>query len=302
MVLVREHAAVRVPATSANLGPGFDVLGLSLSFYDELTLAVIDGPDEAIINGEGAAELPTDANHLVIRSARSALDQVGVSVPGLRLTATNQIPQARGMGSSSAAIVAGIALARELVGTERFSISDFINLAGRLEGHPDNIAPCILGGMTIAWIDEMGHHAVKLEVHDQIVPVVSIPDFKVPTQTARGLLPLRVSHDDAVFNISRSSLLVYAMTQDPSLLLTATEDRLHQRQRADVMPDTFRAIGALRRAGLPAVVSGAGPTVLTLATAQSQSVVAEVLAAAGLNFRTLPLLVDKTGVQAVSIS
>lgn len=301
-MLVRERAAVRVPATSANLGPGFDVLGLSLGFYDELTIEVTDSPDEAFIIGEGAAELPTDANHLVIRSARAVLDQVGVSVPGLRLTATNQIPQARGMGSSSAAIVAGIGLARELVGAEKLSVSEFINLAGRLEGHPDNIAPCILGGMTIAWIDEMGHHAVKLEVHNQIVPVVSIPDFKVPTQAARGILPLRVPHDDAVFNISRSSLLIYAMTKDPSLLFTATEDRLHQRQRADVMPDTFRAIGALRRAGLPAVVSGAGPTVLTLATAETQSAVTEVLSSTGLDFRTLPLSVDKTGVQAVPLS
>lgn len=301
-MLVRERAAVRVPATSANLGPGFDVLGLSLGFYDELTIEVTDAPDEAVIIGEGAIELPTDASHLVIRSARSALDQVGVSVPGLRLTATNQIPQARGMGSSSAAIVAGIALARELIGADKLSVSEFINLAGRLEGHPDNIAPCILGGMTIAWMDEQGHHAVKLDVHDQIVPVVSIPDFKVPTQTARGLLPLRVPHDDAVFNISRSSLLIYAMTQDPSLLFTATEDRLHQRQRADVMPDAFRAIGVLRRAGLPAVVSGAGPTVLTLATPQTQSLVSDLLLSAGLDFRTLPLSVDKAGVQAVPIS
>ena len=299
-MLAATRASVRVPATSANLGPGFDVLGLSLGFYDQLTVEVIDGPDQAIISGEGKAELPTDEKHLVLRSIRKGLELVNESVPGLKLVANNQIPHARGMGSSSAAIVAGIALARELVGADRISTSDFINLAGQLEGNPDNIAPCILGGMTIAWMDEVGHHAVKLEVHPDVVPVVSIPDFKVPTEKARGLLPLRIPHDDAVFNVSRSSLMVYAMTQDPSLLLTATDDRMHQRQRADVMPDTLRAIAALRRAGLPAVVSGAGPTVLTLASVQSAPQVTGVLAEQALNFQTMVLSVDQAGVQAVA--
>ena len=299
-MLAATRASVQVPATSANLGPGFDVLGLSLGFYDQLTVEVIDGPDQAIISGEGQVELPTDEKHLVLRSIRKGLELVNESVPGLKLVSNNQIPHARGMGSSSAAIVAGIALARELVGADRISVSEFINLAGQLEGHPDNIAPCILGGMTIAWMDEVGHHAVKLEVHPDVVPVVSIPDFKVPTEKARGLLPLRIPHDDAVFNISRSSLMVYAMTQDPSLLLTATDDRMHQRQRADVMPDTLRAIAALRRTGLPAVVSGAGPTVLTLASVQSAPQVAGVLAEQELNFQTMVLSVDHAGVQAVA--
>jgi homoserine kinase len=233
---------------------------------------------------------------------RAAFDFAGLKVPGLKLTCKNQIPHARGMGSSSAAIVGGIALAREIMGAERLSISDFINLAGRLEGHPDNIAPCILGGMTIAWIDNEGHHAVKLDVHPDIVPVVSIPDFKVPTETARGLLPLRIAHDDAVFNLSRSSLMVYAMTKDPDLLFTATEDRMHQRQRADVMPQTLRAVTELRSVGLPAVISGAGPTVLTLAAAGSAPQVAEVLQGSGLGFKTITLGVEPDGVQALPIT
>lgn len=301
-MLASQRASVQVPATSANLGPGFDVLGLSLGFYDELSVEVIDGADQAIISGEGEQDLPTDEKHLVLRSIRKGLELVNEAVPGLKLTANNKIPHARGMGSSSAAIVAGIALARQLVGPDRISIPDFINLAGRLEGHPDNIAPCILGGMTIAWMDDDGHHAVRLAVHPDVVPVVSIPDFKVATEKARGLLPLRIPHDDAVFNVSRSSLMVYAMTQDPSLLFTATEDRIHQRQRADVMPDTLRAISILRRAGLPAVVSGAGPTVLTLATAETAPLVTQVLADANLNFQTMSLPVDQAGVRAVSNS
>lgn len=301
-MLANERAAVRVPATSANLGPGFDVLGLSLKYYDELSVEVSAGPDQVKVIGEGETELPTDDKHLVIRSMRAAFDFAGLEVPGLKLTCKNQIPHARGMGSSSAAIVGGIALARELMGAEQLSIADFINLAGRLEGHPDNIAPCILGGMTIAWIDNEGHHAVKLDVHPDIVPVVSIPDFKVPTETARGLLPLRIAHDDAVFNLSRSSLMVYAMTKDPDLLFTATEDRMHQRQRADVMPQTLRAVTELRSVGLPAVISGAGPTVLTLAAAESASQVAEVLQGAGLGFKTITLGVEPDGVQALPIN
>lgn len=301
-MLANVRAAVRVPATSANLGPGFDVLGLSLKYFDELSVEVSDGPDQVNVIGEGETELPTDDKHLVIRSMRAAFDFAGLKVPGLKITCKNQIPHARGMGSSSAAIVGGIALARELMGAERLSISDFINLAGRLEGHPDNIAPCILGGMTIAWIDNEGHHAVKLDVHPDIVPVVSIPDFKVPTETARGLLPLRIAHDDAVFNLSRSSLMVYAMTKDPDLLFTATEDRMHQRQRADVMPQTLRAMTELRSVGLPAVISGAGPTVLTLAAAGSASQVSEVLQSAGLGFKTITLGVEPDGVQALPIN
>lgn len=297
-MLVKQSATVKVPATSANLGAGFDVLGLSLGFYDELSVEVIDGEDVAIISGEGSADLPTDGQHLVIKSLRKGLDFAGVNVTGLKLNATNKIPHARGMGSSSAAIVAGIALAQALVGREKLSTLDLINLAGRLEGHPDNIAPCILGGMTIAWMDEDGHHAVRLDVHPEIVPIVSISNFKVATQTARDLLPLRIAYDDAIFNVSRSSLMVYAMTQDPSLLFTATEDRLHQRQRADVMPATLRLIAALRREGMAAVVSGAGPTVLTLAAAGQVAAVRQIVEANSEGFETMELTVDQGGVQA----
>jgi homoserine kinase len=297
-MLAKQSATVQVPATSANLGAGFDVLGLSLSFFDELSVAVTTEKDSVVISGEGEGDLPLDGRHLVIKSLRKGLELVGESAIGLKLTATNRIPHSRGLGSSSAAIVAGVMLAQALVGEDRISTADVINLAGRLEGHPDNIAPCILGGMTIAWMDEDGHHAVRLDVNSEIVPVVAIPNFKVPTVKARNLLPLRIPHNDAVFNISRSSLMVYAMTQDPSLLFTATEDRLHQRQRADVMPETLRAIGALRREGIAAMVSGAGPTVLCLTTTAQAGAVKEIVDANCEGFETMQLAVDQGGAKA----
>jgi homoserine kinase len=297
-MLAKQSATVKVPATSANLGAGFDVLGLSLSFFDELSVEVTADKDCAVISGEGELDLPLDGRHLVLKSLRRALDLVGESATGLMLTATNRIPHSRGMGSSSAAIVAGVMLAQSLVGENRISTADLINLAGRLEGHPDNIAPCILGGMTIAWMDDHGHHAVRLDVHPEIVPVVAIPSFKVPTAKARNLLPLRIPHDDAVFNISRSSLMVYAMTKDPSLLLTATEDRMHQRQRADVMPETLHVIGALRREGIAAMVSGAGPTVLTLTTAEQAELVKEIVDDNCDGFETMQLAIDQGGASA----
>ncbi|KGA08334.1 MAG: hypothetical protein GM45_5995 [actinobacterium acAMD-5] len=298
---LQERASVKVPATSANLGAGFDVLGLSLGFYDELSVEVITGTDLVVIDGHGFDSLPKDGTHLVMRSIRKGLEAMGEKVDGLLLRCQNQIPHARGMGSSSAAIVAGLALAKGLCtdGSDRMPTELMIDLAGRMEGHPDNIAPCILGGMTIAWIDDEGHHAVRSDVHPDIVPVVSIPNFKVKTETARGLLPIRIPHDDAVFNISRSSLMVYAMTQDPSKLFVASDDRMHQRQRADAMPATLRAVAALRRAGLAAVVSGAGPTVLTLANSQTANEVSGIVDSAGAKFETLTLAVDQGGVQAL---
>jgi homoserine kinase len=297
-MLAKQSATVKVPATSANLGAGFDVLGLALSFFDELSVEVTTEKDSVEISGEGELDLPLDGRHLVIKSLRKGLELVGESAAGLSLKATNRIPHSRGMGSSSAAIVAGVLLAQALVGEDRISTADLINLAGRLEGHPDNIAPCILGGMTIAWMDDDGHHAVQLDVHPDVVPIVAIPNFKVPTVKARNLLPLRIPHDDAVFNISRSSLMVYAMTKDPSLLLTATEDRLHQRQRADVMPETLRVIGALRREGIAAMVSGAGPTVLSLTTTAQAGVVKEIVAANCDGFEIMQLAVDQGGAKA----
>ena len=293
------QAAVRVPASSANLGPGFDVLGLSLAFYDECRVEVVPGPDRVELEGQGERDLPRDGSHLVLRSLRAGLEAVGESAEGLWLRCRNRIPQARGMGSSSAAIVAGLALARGLARENQLTLDQLVDLAGRLEGHPDNVAACLLGGMTLAWTDATGHHAVRMDVHPEVVPVVSVPAFKVPTEEARALLPRTVSLADAVFNLSRSSLLVHALTRDPGKLWVATEDRLHQQQRAAVMPATWRVVAALRGEGLPAVVSGAGPTVLTLAGPQEAWRVQEIVEATESGFETMVLAVDPSGVQAL---
>lgn len=272
-----EGVRVVVPATSANLGPGFDTLGLALSLADEVTARVRERGYRVAVTGQGATEVPTGRHHLIVRTILRTFDAFGVPPPpGLELTCHNRIPHARGLGSSSAAIVAGILLARALLadgaaGTvsgevlERFDDATALRLAAQLEGHPDNVAPCLLGGLTIAWTDQRhGARAVRRELAAGVRPMVFIPTTRSLTAHARSALPGMVPHGDAAFNAARSALLVHALTTEPSLLLVATEDRLHQQYRAPDMPQTAALVGSLRQAGVPAVVSGAGPSVLAL--------------------------------------
>ena len=259
---VTEAVTVRVPATSANLGAGFDSLGLALSLHDEVTARVTSGRTEVVVTGEGRGVLPDDESHLVVSSFRHACEALGRPVPGLELHCRNAIPQARGLGSSSAAIVAGVLLAAGLTAGETVGEDVLLRIAADIEGHPDNVAPCLLGGFTIAWTEEGGARAVRLEPVADLDLVIYLPEGQGLTSHARAALPGRVPHDDAAFNIARSALTVYAITADPTLLLAATEDRLHQRYRAEVMPGTIRLVDHLRQMGVPAVVSGAGPAVL----------------------------------------
>jgi homoserine kinase len=259
---------VRTPATSANLGPGYDCLGLALSLFDEVTGWVTDGGVEVEISGEGAGELPTDERHLIVRTMRQTFDELGAPQPGLALRCLNRIPQARGLGSSSAAIVAGVKLANVLAG-EPLGSADEVRLAGRIEGHPDNIAPCLLGGFTIAWISGGQAQAVSLPVAAGVQPTVFVPAVRGLTAQARAALPGTVPHHDAAFNAGRSALLVHALTSAPELLFAATEDRLHQDYRAPGMPGTAELLRRLRAAGVAAVVSGAGPSVLALSAVPS---------------------------------
>jgi homoserine kinase len=254
---------VRVPATSANLGPGFDAFGLALRLHDEVTARVSDA-FRVDVTGEGAGELAVDESHLVVRSMLAAFDRLGGRPRGIELTCVNRIPQARGLGSSSAAIVAGILAARALVdgGAGLLDDAAVLRLAGDLEGHPDNVAPCLLGGFTIAWEEEGGARAVRLAPADGVHPVVFVPTERGLTAQARAALPATVPHADAARNAGRAALLVHALTADPTLLLPATEDRLHQEYRASGAPATYALVNALRAAGVPAVVSGAGPSVL----------------------------------------
>ena len=261
-----EQVRVRVPATSANLGPGFDALGLALGLHDEVTARVAAGATAVTVTGEGAGELPTDERHLVVRAMAAAFDAVGVRPAGLDVTCTNRIPQARGLGSSSAAIVAGIVAARALVvdGSDRLPDEEVLRVAAALEGHPDNVAPCLLGGLTIAWTEPAGARAARLDPAAGVRPVLFVPAGRGFTAEARAALPERVPHADAAFNAGRSALLVHALTSAPDLLLAATEDRLHQGYRAPSAPATADLVAALRADGVPAVVSGAGPSVLAL--------------------------------------
>lgn len=258
---------VRVPATSANLGPGFDALGLALGIYDEVTARVADEGVRVRVTGEGAAELPDDVQHLVASSALAAFDRLGDRPSGLDIDCVNAIPQARGLGSSSAAIVAGIMAARGLVegGSQRFDEEAVLRLAAEIEGHPDNVAPCVYGGFTIAWTESSGGaRAVRLVPHPAVRPTVFVPAERGLTAQARAALPPAVPHGDAAHTAGRAALLVHALTTEPSLLYPATEDRLHQQYRATGMPATADLVATLREAGVAAVVSGAGPSVLAL--------------------------------------
>ena len=255
----------RIPATSANLGPGFDTLGMALSFYDEYEAEVIDSGLEIIIHGEGKDTAPSDESNLIYKTMKLVFDANGQKMPSIRLTCHNNIPHGRGMGSSGAAVAGGVMLAAGLLSPEvELSEQQLLEYATELEGHPDNVAPALFGGLTIAWMDEAGPHHKKLAVHRGLSPLVLVPPHQMSTKLARSLQPESVPHTDAVFNVSRSALLVAALTQSPELLLAATEDRLHQNYRASAMPETSELIEALRSEGHPAVVSGAGPSVLVL--------------------------------------
>ncbi|GAB1694134.1 homoserine kinase [Krasilnikovia sp. M28-CT-15] len=263
---VSEPVRVRTPATSANLGPGFDALGLALGLHDDLSATVTGDTFTVTVTGEGAGELPTDERHLVVRAMLAAFDELGARPAGVAVHCVNRIPQARGLGSSSAAIVGGVLLARALVtdGADRLDDAAALRVAARLEGHPDNVAPCLLGGFTIAWTEAAGARAVRLETAEGVCPTVFVPAERGLTATARAALPPQVPHADAAFNAARSALLVHALTAAPELLFPATEDRLHQGFRAPAMPGTASLVAGLRAAGVAAVVSGAGPSVLAL--------------------------------------
>lgn len=265
---------VQVPATSANLGPGFDTLGLALSVYDELTVtALADDRLEIDVTGSGASEIARDESNLVFRSIEHVYRDAGRETPGLRIVARNGVPHGRGLGSSGAAVTAGVLAAKGLLAGEvEFTDADLLRLATELEGHPDNVAPALFGGLTIAWTGENGPQHKKLLVHRGVAPLVLVPERTMSTTLARSLQPPQVSREDAVFNVSRTALLIAALMQSPELLLDATADRLHQDYRAEAMPETHALVQALRAAGFAAVVSGSGPSVLVLADGPGERV------------------------------
>jgi homoserine kinase len=258
---------VRVPATSANLGPGFDTLGLAVELRDTVRATVVDDGLSVTVDGEGADDVARDETHLVVRAMRTTFSRLAVSPPGLEVVCTNVIPHGRGLGSSAAAIVGGVFLARALVvdGDRRLSEDAAFRLAADLEGHPDNVAPAVHGGLTISGRAADGFFAARVPVDPSIRAVVFVPPMPLSTEVARALLPGSVAHADAAANAGRAALLVSALAGQTSLLLTATEDRLHQQFRRAAMPDTLDLVDRLRADGHAAVVSGAGPSVVVLA-------------------------------------
>jgi homoserine kinase len=258
---------VRVPATSANLGPGFDTLGLALSLYDEVEAWVCESGLSIEVSGEGADLAEAGEEHLIVYAMRVAFTVIGAQPPGLGLRCVNRIPHGRGLGSSAAAIVAGILAARALAGPGAAKLPDdaLLGLATGIEGHPDNVAACLAGGLTIAWSADGEPRMARLEPAASIRPVICVGPTPVRTEVARRLLPDLVPHREAAANAGRSALLIAALTQlptEPATLLAATRDWLHQDYRAEAMPETAALTGRLRAAGIPAVVSGAGPSVL----------------------------------------
>lgn len=293
---------VRVPATSANLGPGFDAFGLSLALYDDVVAQVSDEPGVRVdAHGEGADTLPRDHRHLVAKAMLRGFDAMGGRPRGVDLVCANRIPHSRGLGSSAAAIVAGLVLARALTvgGDDRLPDQALLELATALEGHPDNVAACLYGGATVAWTRaDSSIHVLVERPSASVVPVACVPSTAVATRKARGLLPESVPHADAAHSAARAALLVTALTRRPDLLLDATEDRLHQEYRRSAYPRTLDLVAKLRGAGIPAAVSGAGPTVLALADAATAGSVAGL---AGARFTTLVLEVDTEGARVLPL-
>jgi homoserine kinase len=308
---VRSPAVVRAPATSANLGPGFDAFGLALGLYDQVEARVTGDGLAVQVLGEGDETAGAGERHLVVRAMRAAFDAMGGQPAGLALRCTNGVPHGRGLGSSAAAVVSGILAARALVadGTDRLPDAGVLRLAVDLEGHPDNVAACLAGGLTVAWHpavpggctgsvaevatgitaepgagsgadvvpgadvirgERPAGRAVRLlrfDVLAAITAVACVAPGAMATHEARAALPASVPHADAAANAARSALLLAALTSDPSVLFDATEDYLHQRYRVAAMPATADLLARLRRAGVAAVMSGAGPSVLALGRA-----------------------------------
>ncbi len=274
--LLRPGASVevRVPASSANLGPGFDSVGCALGVWDTCRATVTADPGlVVVVSGEGEGAVPLDASHLVHRAMQVAWGELGVRPPeGLRLECENAVPHGRGMGSSATAIVTGVVAAQALHDISRDADGDDVDLAltndlaARLEGHPDNSSASVYGGVTLSWSDDeyASTTTVHLPVHPDLEPVVLAPEAQLSTAKARSVLPQQVRLADAASNSARAALLAHAIGSDPGLLLAATREWLHQEARRPSYAASMALVDDLRASGHAAVISGAGPSVLVL--------------------------------------
>jgi homoserine kinase len=292
---------VQVPASSANLGPGFDAFGLALSMHDRYVAQVLDDVVLDIdVTGEGADEVPRTDKNLLVKAMYKGFDFLGGRPKGLAIRALNVNPHGRGLGSSASAIIGGLVLARALVlnGEDHMNDIQLLSLATDMEGHPDNVSASLFGGATISWFDLEKHkssaHCIHLNVDPRIQALAYIPAKALATSKARKMLPESIPFDDAVRNSRNASLMGHALTSRPDLLLTATEDFLHQSYRAEAMPESYALVQKLRGAGVAAFISGAGPTVLALHTADQREV-EELKLAGGKAFTATPLEIASRG-------
>lgn len=299
------HAVrVTVPGSTANLGSGFDALGMALALHDIVDVrAEAGGTDLGIdVHGQGADVVARDERHLLVRAVRATLDELDVGPFSLRLRCVNRIPHSRGLGSSAAAVIAGIAAGYAIAGApmdDMRSDARALRIAADFEGHADNVAASLYGGLVLTWAGPAGFRASRMEPHPHLRPVALVPEVESATTATRGLLPEFVSHSDAAFSAGRAALVVHAMTSAPELLLDATEDRLHQDYRTPAWPRTAELVKSLRARGIPAAVSGAGPTVLAFAESSALSAMAVEIEQGG--FVTRPLAVDREGVRVESM-
>jgi homoserine kinase len=300
------HAVrVVVPASSANLGPGFDAMGLALGIHDEITAMITDDQGIRIhVEGEGVGELPTDETHLVAQAMNLGFATMNKIPAGYVINCRNAIPHGRGLGSSAAAIIGGLAVARELVegGSELLPDTELLNIALSMEGHPDNVSASLYGGFTVSWLESPAvAGSVSIKLHPDVIPIVAVPPNPLATSMARDVLDGQVLRSDATHNVARAGLLVHAMSANPEYLFPATADALHQDARAHIYPETTALIALLRAQNIAAVVSGAGPAVLMLID-KSQPAQLEVLA--GLlpaDWTSVAVPVDQEGVRRVEI-
>ncbi len=290
---VGKKVTVTVPGSSANLGPGFDTLGLAVSLYDTVEVEVIPAGLQVEVFGEGQGELPLDGSHLVVKAIRSGLKACDATAPGLKVVCNNTIPQSRGLGSSAAAAVAGVAAANGLCGLA-LSDEQVVQLSSAFEGHPDNASASVLGNAVVSWTEipvdgrtEPQYKAVSLPVDSRILATALVPDFHASTDAVRRVLPSDVTHLDARFNVSRVAVMTVALQSHPELLWEGTRDRLHQPYRADVLPVTAEWVNRLRNRGYAAYLSGAGPTCMVLSTEPIEEKILDDARAAGLKVLNL---------------
>lgn len=292
---------VQVPATSANLGPGFDSFGLAFGLYDRYVAQVLDdGGLDIDVTGEGSDEVPRTDKNLLVKAMNKGFDFLGGRPKGLAVRALNVIPHGRGLGSSAAAIIGGLILARSLVltGSEKMSDEKLLTLANEMEGHPDNVAAALYGGATVAWQEEqptkISAHAIHLPVDPRIKAIAFIPAASLATKKARALLPEAIPFADAQRNSTNTAILMQALTLRPDLLWRATEDFLHQKYRQEAMLASFALVTKLRAAGVAAFISGAGPTVLALHTS-GQEEIEQLMRAGGAKFEAQNLEIASRG-------